>query len=126
MTFRKLIDCDLTGDDVNYFRITWTLKQKEFNGLMDIVNILSELQEYSKVNAEFNMAISAALIEINETIMNIDGNTSKKPLSSLDKIFEKGKRVKDWVSILKVPTDSIDAVDKLLSYIEAYKEIVSR
>ncbi len=119
------IDCGLTGDEVNISGLLGHTSEKEFNELMDIRNILSELQEYSKVNAEFNMAFSDAFIEINETIMNIDGNTTKKPLSSLDKIFEKGKRVKDWVSILKVPTDSIDVVDKLLSYIEAYKEIVS-
>ena len=123
---KTTIECKTSGEDVSISLLLGHTSDKKVDGLIQIVKILKDLQVDSKMNAEFNMAISAALIEINETIMNIDGNTSKKPLSSLDKIFEKGKRVKDWVSILKVPTDSIDAVDKLLSYIEAYKEIVSR
>ncbi|MBK9567583.1 MAG: hypothetical protein IPO37_21160 [Saprospiraceae bacterium] len=123
---KTTIECKATGNDVSISLLLGHTSDKKVDGLIQIVKILKDLQVDSKMNAEFNMAISAALIEINEPIMTIDGNTTKKPLSSLDKIFEKGKRVKDWVSILKVPTDSIDVVDKLLSYIEAYKEIVSR
>ena len=123
---KTTIECKTSGEDVSISLLLGHTSDKKVDGLIQIVKILKDLQVDSRMNAEFNMAISAALLEINQTIMNIDGNTTKKPLSSLDKIFEKGKRVKDWVSILKVPTDSIDAVDKLLSYIEAYKEIVSR
>ena len=124
--FKKTIECDLTGHDVNMSELLGHTSHENFDTLLDIRKILSDLQEDSKLNADFNMAFGQAFIDIDETLMNIDGNTTKKTLSSLDKIFEKGKRVKDWVSILKVPTDSIDVVDKLLNYIEAYKEMVSR
>lgn len=117
--------CNITGEDIAISELLGHISNENFDVLMNISKALKELQKDSKLNAEFNMVFGDAFLEINETILNIDGNTNKNPLSKLEQIYEKGKIGKDLVAIFGIPVDMLGKVEKLLKYIGDYKQMVS-
>jgi hypothetical protein len=117
---KKDINCKKLGDDVTIADLIGHVSNKKTEKIRELRIMLEDIQRYVHLNGEFNVLFGEALIEIQGNIFDVEDKVTKKPTSSLQALFEKGKTFKDWVAIMGIPADAMTKGEKTYQLLEEF------